>query len=495
MKPTLRDYQQQAYGFCMDRLYTGDNKGAGLFLDPGLGKTLITLKLLETLRGLGEIENALVVAPLRVCQLVWRQEIDKWDFDFTTNLLCKRVKAGLKDKGAFIDLINPESLHLLKDHGARWDMLAVDESPKFKTWTCKRMRWMRKLLPNFRKRLILTGTPASNSLADLHGQVYLLDDGAALGRNVTVFRSLYMNQGGWQGRQWALRDGVEDSIHEAVAPLCLRLDAETCLDMPELVTHNIHCELPASCQRQYKQLKRELLTQLETGTVFAQNAASAYMKMKQFANGQMYDENRVVHFIHKAKLDAMVDLVDELGGKPLLVFYQFAHDAMAIKKKFPKAPVLCGATKDKAAAKMLEDWNAGKTRVFLVQNQAASHGLNMQEGGVDVAYYGLNDSLEIYEQSFRRVYRSGVKGRQVRIHRFLTLGTVDTIICDRLEGKDQTQKAFLNRLKDHAREDFSKDFTGHTPDRVVSLSSGNHHQGEKNEDRPVMQANKYGIPD
>jgi len=468
MKPDFRDYQDTAYDFCLRRLYVEGQLGAGLFLDPGLGKTLVTLALLEFLRAMGEIDSALIVAPLRVCRLVWAQEIRKWDYDFTVNLLCNKVAPvlsrrlgrkipgpGLREPRSFIELVNPESLHHLVEHCDRWDMIAVDESTKFKTWTSRsprnRMKMLRKMLPNFKKRLILTGTPAPNSLADLHSQIFILDNGAALGRNVTVFRSLYMRQGGWQGRQWMLKDNQEDKILQQIASMCLRLDAETCLDMPELVTNDIECELPAQCVAQYKKLQRDLLAQLDTGTILIQNAASAYTKMRQFANGQMYDEDRVVHPIHKAKLEAWSDLVDELGGKPLLTFYQFQHDLDALRTKYPKAPVMNGQSK-KTDEKTIDDWNAGKIRVLLAQNQAISHGLNMQGCGTDMVYYGLHDSLEVYEQSYRRIYRQGVKGHQVRIHRLLTRGTVDTTIRDRLESKDQTQQAFLNALKKHARE-------------------------------------------
>jgi SNF2 family DNA or RNA helicase len=330
-------------------------------------------------------------------------------------------------------------------------MIVVDESTKFKNWTCKRMKAMRKMLPDFRKRLILTGTPAPNSLADLHGQAYIIDDGVALGRNVTVFRSMYMYQAGWQGRQWMLKPGTHGPIHDQLAPMCIRLDAETCLDMPELSTHRVDCELPPSVRGKYKQLKRELLAQLDSGTIFAQNAASAYMKMRQFANGRMFDEEKAVHFVHKEKQEALKEVVGELGGKPVMVFYQFKHDADAIREKFPKCPLLNGATKPNAAEKMVNDWNAGKTHVFGIQNQAASHGLNMQGAGNDVVYYGMGDRPEDYIQSFRRLYRQGVKGREVRIHRILTRGTVDDIIEGRIDGKGTTQREFCNRLRDHAR--------------------------------------------
>lgn len=455
MKLNPHPYQNEALDFCLQRLVVQDQLGAGLFLDPGLGKTAVTLMLLERLRYLGMVERVLVIAPMRVCRLTWPQEISKWDFDFSTNIMCQRIPTAVKRPDAFIDLVNPESTHLLMGHCHLWDMIIVDESTKFKTWTGKskrnRMKCMRKMLKNFKKRLILTGTPAPNSLADLHSQVFILDNGAALGRNVTVFRSLYMQQGGWKGRQWMLRPNQEEKILAAVAPLCLRLDAETCLDMPELVTNDIEVELPDHCVAQYNILKRKLLAQLETGDILAQNAASAYMKMRQFANGQMYDDDRVVHLVHTAKLEAAVDLVDELGGKPVVIFYQFDHDRLALLTKFPKAPVMSGATK-KTDEKTINDWNAGKVHVLLAQNQAISHGLNMQGCGADMIYYGLNDRAETYDQSFRRLYRQGTIHSQIRIHRLLTRKTVDFAIRGRVECKGQTQQEFLNNLKKHARE-------------------------------------------
>ncbi len=405
--------------------------------------------MLKTLRGLHEIERVLIVAPMRVCREVWPSEIKKWGFDMTTNIMCQRVKSTLKND-CFIDLINPESLHLLADHCERWDTIVVDESTKFKNWTAKRMKCLRKMLPNFLKRVILTGTPAPNSLADLHSQVYILDDGASLGRNVTVFRARYMQKGGWQGRQWQLRSEMTGTLNEAIAPMVLRMDAESNLDMPELVVNDMYCELPPKCLTGYRQLKRELLAQLETGDILAVNAASAYIKMRQYANGQIYDADRNVHFVHSAKVDMLCDLVEELAGKPVLVFYQFQHDADAISKKFPNAPVISGKTKPQDLTKILEDWNAGRTHVLLAQNQTVCHGLNMQGSGTDIVYFGLGDSLEVYDQSYRRIYRQGVKGNQVRIHRLLCRNTVDEIIRDRLKSKDQSQQAFFKALKTHA---------------------------------------------
>jgi len=445
----LREYQNEAFNFGMQRLYVKGYQGTGLFLDPGLGKTRVTLEILNTLRGLGEVERVLIVAPMRVCSEVWPQEIAKWGFDMSTNIMCQRVKSALKND-CFIDLINPESVHLLIDHCDRWDTLVVDESTKFKNWTAKRMKHLRKMLPNFLKRIILTGTPAPNSLSDLHSQVYILDDGESIGRNVTVFRARYMERGGWQGRQWKLRPEMTDTLNEAIAPMVLRMDAESNLDMPELVVNDMYCELPPKCMAGYRQLKRELLAQLETGDILAVNAASAYIKMRQYANGAVYDAERSVHTVHSAKVDMLCDLVDELGGKPVLVFYQFQHDMAAIKKRFPDAPVISGTTRPQSLKETLENWNAGSTHVLLAQNQTASHGLNMQGSGTDIVYFGLGDSLEVYDQSYRRVYRQGVKGSQVRVHRLLCRKTVDEIILERLKSKDQSQRAFFEALRVHA---------------------------------------------
>jgi len=452
MIPKLHDYQNTAFNFAMDRLYAGDHLGAGLFLDPGLGKTLITLKVLEALRDLGEIEHVLITAPLRVCRMVWGQEIKKWGFDFDYRILCQKFQSKYLwgGKQPFIELVNPESLHRMVDKTARYDMVVADESSLYKTWTCKRMKSMRKMLPHFRKRLALTGTPCSNSLMDLHGQSFIIDNGAALGRNVTVFRSKFCYQGGWQGRQWFLQNAKDKEIHEALSDSCLRLDAETCLDMPDLVVNDVEVELPGPCVPGYRKLKRELLAQLESADILAMNAASAYQKLRQYSNGMMYDEEKDVHLVHKAKVDALSEVVGELQGKNMLCFYQFAHDAFAINKKFPKAPKLDGKTPPGKAEKMIDDWNAGKTRLQLVQNAAGSHGLNMQGGGCDVGYFGLTDRPEVHDQSFRRVYRQGQQSRQVRVHRFLTKGTVDTVIAKRLGAKDQTQKEFLEALKSHA---------------------------------------------
>jgi len=345
----------------------------------------------------------------------------------------------------------------------------VDESTAFKNWTGSkgkrkknpqrkvnrrgsRMPNLRKLLPTMKKRIILTGTPAANSLSDIFAQIYILDDGLTLGKNLTVFRSRFCTKGGWMGRQWMFRPEMEEELYRAVSPLVIRAGAEDYLDMPELVTHNMYCRMPEDAKREYARLKRDLLAQLESGDILAMNAASAYMKMKQAANGAVYDEQRNVHEWHTAKLDMHDELIEELAGKPLLTFFQFKHDAVRIKKRHPKAEILSGKTKPSEVEGLLRRWNAGDIRLFLVQPQAASHGLNLQSGPcADIAWFGIGDSPEVYDQAVRRIYRQGQKNRQVRVHRLLCEGTVDGIIKERLEGKFRIQNEFFKALIAHAK--------------------------------------------
>lgn len=451
MRVNLHKYQQHMVDFALDGLFARGEPGVGWFADPGLGKTLCTLEVLRTLFDLGEAERALVVAPKRVCELVWPAEIEKWGYPFGCNVMCGKVDRAIWN-AADIDVVNPESLHKLTDHAGKWDVLVVDESTKFKNWSSKRMKSMRKLLPSIPKRMILTGTPASNSLADLHSQLFICDGGERLGKNVTVFRAQYMQQGGYMGRQWVFRKELEGDIHGRIADIVLRMDAESNLDMPELLTHDMFCRLPPRAEREYARLKRDLLAQLESGDVLCSNAASAYQRCRQLANGATYDDKRQVHQVHDEKLDMLDELVDELSGKPLLCFYQFQHDAARILKRHPKARVLSGATKGDEAAGYVKAWNNDEVPLFLVQAQAASHGLNLQGGScADVAWMGLGDSAEIYDQAVRRVYRQGVKSRCVRVHRLLCARTVDVTIRDRLEGKFATQSQFLEALKRHAQ--------------------------------------------
>lgn len=453
----LRDYQTFAVEWLLDRLYIQDREGAGLFLDPGLGKTRISLTIAEALMDLGVVRRVLVVAPLRPVYTVWPAEVSRWGYDFQPIILHNQhAKAMACDCN--MELVNFEGLVKLVELGGRWDLMIIDESTFVKNWSTKRTKYMRRMVKKIPKRLILTGTPAANSLHDLHAQLFMVDRGDSLGKTVGSFRSMYCQQGGFKGYKWKVRAGVGDAILGAIKDRVLRMKAEDHLDMPELIFNDVWAKMPANASNQYKRLKRELFAELETGEVFVASASAAYTKCKQFANGQVYameGEERVSHRTHDEKVNALFELHEELAGKPLLTFYHFKHDLQRIQtakgSPFKKCPVLKGGMKIEDVKKILDEWNAGKHHALLAQWQAASHGLNMQGCCNDVACFGLHDSLEVFDQAFRRVYRQGVSGDQVRIHRLLTLDTVDALMLERLQLKDQTQSQFLEALKKHAR--------------------------------------------
>lgn len=455
LKP-LRDYQSFAADWLLERLYVREWPGAGLFLDPGLGKTRTTLTVVQTLIELGHIRKALVVAPLRPVYTVWPYEIRRWGFPLS-NIVLHKQHAKAMSLDLQVELVNFEGLVKLKDIRNRWDIIIIDESTFVKNWGADRTKFMRKMVKyKGRQVVILSGTPAANSLHDLHAQHFMIDKGERLGKTVGAFRARFCHQGGWMGRKWLVRSGVADLLLEEVKDTCLRMKAEDHLDMPELVENDIWCKMGKNPYNQYKKLKRELFAELETGDVIAATAAAAYTKCKQFANGQVYaqeGEEKVVHNAHAEKINALLELREELAGKPLLVFYHYSHDRDRIKalKPFKDAPVLSGGMNIKAVEKILGEWNEGKHHAILAQWQAASHGLNMQGCCNDIACFGLHDSLEIYDQAIRRVYRQGVTGNQVRIHRILMLDTVDEVMLERLRTKMDTQEEFLNALKKHAR--------------------------------------------
>jgi SNF2 family DNA or RNA helicase len=455
----LRDYQTFAAEWLLDRLYVREWPGAGLFLDPGLGKTRTSLSVIHYLKEAGVIKRALIIAPLRPVYTVWPREIRKWGFPLT-NIILHNQHAKAMSFNLDVELVNFEGAHKLNEIKKRWDILFIDESTFVKNWSAKRTKAMKKLVKNIPQVVILTGTPVANSLADLHAQHFMIDGGEALGKTVGAFRSRFCRQGGWMGRKWLIRDGVGGAILDAIKPTCLRMKAEDHLDMPELIQTEMWCQMGKNPYNEYKRLKRDLYTELEGGgDILVGSAAAAYSKCKQFANGQVYsgdgkDKPKEIHHVHKAKMDALLELHGELNGKPLLVFYHGTHDRERILTlpPFKGCPVIAGKMKIDHSSAIIDKWNAGEYHAILVQWQAGSHGLNMQEGGCnDIACVGIPDSPEIYDQAFRRVYRQGVKGDQVRIHRILTLDTVDEAMLQRLTGKIETQAEFLEALKKHAR--------------------------------------------
>jgi len=448
-------YQQFVIDQAIDRLYHQDQPGVGLFLDCGLGKTSISLSIVELLKAMGEVEKTLVVAPLRVCHSVWPAEIEKHGFDLTINVIhgCTKKRIRQLESGADIYVTTPDLTKWLRPLEYQFDLLIVDESTKFKGWGSQRSKALRKMLPP--KRIILTGTPSPDSLADLHPQIYLLDEGHALGSTQRLFRSVYMYQGGYEGREWFIRAGAEAVIQEKIAPLVIRLDAGDHIHVPKIITNDIWVDLPERVMREYRKLHRELVMELEGGeTVAASNAAAKYLLCRQLANGGAYEatvNGRISHSVHSVKTEALEDIVEECHGKPLIVFYQFQHDLQRLKKEFPDAEWIHGGMNARRSADVIHRWNHDKIKLLLCQPQSMSHGLNLQMGTcADICWYGLPDSLEIYQQANARLNRQGQNAKQLRIHRLLAVGTVDRVIRQRIDSKDVRQQSLLDALKEMA---------------------------------------------
>jgi SNF2 family DNA or RNA helicase len=456
LKP-MHGYQQKVAYWTLGRIFEQDELGAGVFLDPGLGKTRTTLSVLDFLFQIGAIRKALIVGPLRPIYSVWPNEIKRWGFPQTYQILHGKTARNLKSD-AQIELMNYGSLHKIADLENRWDVIVLDESTYIKNWSTNRTKNIKKLAKSIPSRVLLTGTPASNSLADLFAQMYIIDGGQALGKTVGGFRRNFCRPAGQQQwNKWVVKKQDQRRLQDAIKDKVIRLQAEDYLDMPDLIFNDVWFDLDAKTAALYRKLKRELFAELDSGDVTIASAAAAYGKCRQFANGHIYDQERAVHVIHKDKIRALMEVHEELAGKPLLVFYSFKHDlaqiqkGIGVDKPFKNVPVICGGMKPDEVDKIIEGWNAGKYHAMLCQWQATSHGLNMQGSCNDVACMGVVDSVETFEQAYRRVYRQGVTGSQVRIHRLLARDTVDEVMLERLQGRHQTNTEFLGALKRHAK--------------------------------------------
>lgn len=451
---TPHPYQREAIDFLLSRLYLDDEIGASLQLDPGLGKTAISLQTIYELRQAGMARRVLISAPLRVIYSVWPAEIRKWRYPFTWSVIHGSNKRNALLKPADIYLINREGIPWLElQYPARFDMLINDESTSFKSWSAKRTKALRKLCKRIPKRVNLTGTPAPNGEEDWFAQQFIADDGAALGKTITYFRdwAMRIDPYSYQGRKYVMSDAAVDEFYKRIAPSVLCMRCEDHLDMPPKVDNLIRVELPPLIRTAYRQVERSLFAELENGdTLTASGAGAKYTLCRQIANGGAYqtDDFGTRHdlYVHDAKIEAVKELLSELNGKPLLLAYQFDHDRERLQKALRRPPAIKGGMKAKDSQQILDDWNEGKLPLLLVQPQALSHGVNMQAGGRDLCWFGHTDQLEIFLQLNARLWRQGQTG-QVRYHHILAADTVDEAVYERLQDKHGRQDAMINALK------------------------------------------------
>lgn len=429
---------------------------AGLLMDMGLGKTSITLTAINSLMyDMFEVSKVLVIAPKRVAEDTWTAEAGKWDH--LQHLRISRVLGDQRERlaalamEADIYVINRENVVWLVEQCRKtwpFDMIVVDEMSSFKSNQAKRFKALKQVRPLVTRFVGLTGTPAPNGLLDLWPQMYLIDRGERLGKNITGYRNRYFYPGksnGFVVYSYEPKPGAEEAIQQRIADICISMKAEDYLHMPELIVNDIPVYMdPAEVDR-YQELEREKLMAVDGEQITALNAAAVYNKLLQMANGSVYTDDNTVVDIHSKKLEALAEILDTSNGQPVLVFYNFRHDydrLMSAFKNYKPRTLRCQTD--------IRDWNAGRVPLLLAQPASMGHGLNLQSGGHIIVWYGLNWSLELYQQANARLYRQGQK-KGVIIHRLVTKGTVDEEVIKRLESKDVTQDSLLDALKARIR--------------------------------------------
>lgn len=452
------EYQKEAVKFLITH-------GSGsLWLDPGLGKTAIVLEAFRILKHKGLAKKMLVVAPLRPVYGVWPKEVDKWEqfANYSVGILHGGGKDKVINKNHDIYVINFEGLRWLagKLNGKTWpfEILVIDEISYMKNTQTQRFKTLKPLLNNFDRRWGLTGSPAPNSLLDIFGPQYIIDQGATFGPFISKFRTDYFYPSGYGGYEWKLLPDGEQRIYEKLGDKVLRMAALDHLDLPELAYNDIRIDLPEGARAIYEDFEKKLTIELETGNVTAVNAAVAVMKGQQIANGGSYldqdgtDAARKTIHIHDAKTEAVLDLVEELSGQPCVIGYHFQHDLERLQAAFPEAPVIGSGVVGKALEGITTQWNAGEVPVLLAHPMSAGHGLNLQGAGHAVIWYSLTWSLEIYEQFIRRLWRQGQKNH-IMVHHIIARNTVDEAIMLAIQRKDKTQQNLLNAVRDYIKRD------------------------------------------
>lgn len=441
MKYKPHEYQTFATNFVLE------HPACGLILDMGLGKSVITLSALwSLLLDSFDVGKVLVVAPKRVAENTWPTELAKWDhldgLTWSLVLGSEKDRRAALQRRAKIYIINRENVAWLVDH-YRWDFdtLVIDELSSFKSSKAQRFRALKRVRPRISRVIGLTGTPQPNGLLDLWPQMYLLDMGQRLGRFVGGYRERFFLPDK-RNREvifsYKPKEGAEEKIYELISDICISMKATDFLDMPELVSSQIEVKMSDRERKLYEDFERDMVLHLKDGDLDAVNAAALSNKLVQMSNGAVYGNNRQVHHIHDRKLDALEDIIEAANGRPLLVAYCFKHDLERIRQRFDVRTI--------DRPEDIADWNAGKIPVALIHPASAGHGLNLQDGGSTIVWFGLTWSLELYQQLNARLWRQGQK-HTVVIQHLVTAGTHDEDIVRALEQKDMSQTALIAAVK------------------------------------------------
>ena len=443
------DYQRTAMQWIVDK------PKCGLFLDMGLGKTVSTLTAIQQLIDDCEVSRVLVVAPKKVAETTWSTEAQKWEHLHDL----KVVKVLGTEKQRCLALSQKADVYVSGRDNCVWrvgkyggrlpfDTLVIDELTSFKSAKSERFKAMRIALPSVHRVIGLTGTPAPNGLIDLWAQMYGLDQGERLGRSVTKYREAYFETNRWNNIvvRCDVRKGCEEIIRNKIADICLSMQAKDYLQLPDLITHTATVELTPKVREAYERFEREKVLEFKTehgqepANVLAQSAAGLMNKLAQFANGAVYDDSMQVHEVHSEKLDRLAEIVEAANGNSVLVFYQYKHDVTRITAKLKGYRV-----RAYQGEKDLNDWNAGQIDVLLAHPASTAYGLNMQQGGHYIVWFGTGWNLEHYQQANARLHRQGQQ-HPVQVYKLICAGTVDEKASAALEGKKGVQQSLLDSL-------------------------------------------------
>ena len=451
-------YRPHDYQTCASE-FIKSHPVAAVLLDMGMGKSSITLTAInDLLFDSFEIRKVLVVGPLRIARNTWPAEIRKWDhldgMTYSVAVGTEEERTRALRSGADVVIINRENVEWLVERSGApfdFDMIVVDELSSFKNPQAKRFRALMKVRPRVKRIVGLTGTPSSNGLMDLFGEYKLLDMGERLGRFIGRYREAYFVPDGRSGPvvySYRLRPGAEARIYERISDITISMKGTEYLEMPELVTAECMVYMDEAEKEKYRRMKEDLVLGLAGDEVTAGNAAALSGKLLQLANGAVYTDSGRVERIHDRKTDALEDLVEAAGGKPMLVAYWYAHDLARITERLQKLGVRFRKIDTDDS---ITEWNEGRVDVGLIHPASAGHGLNLQAGGNILVWFSLTWSLELYQQTVGRLWRQGQRAGTVIVRQILTAGTIDERVVKALLEKDVTQARLIAAVRAEVR--------------------------------------------
>ena len=449
MRYEPHEYQEYATNFILSHPI------AAILLEMGLGKSVITLTAIFDLTlDSFLIRKVLVIAPLRVARDTWPAEIEKWDhlngLTYSVAIGSEAQRKAALLQRAQVYLINRENVDwLINDSGIPfdYDMVVIDELSSFKSHTSKRFRALRKVRPNVKRIVGLTGTPSSNGLMDLWAEIGILDMGQRLGRYISHFRNAYFVPDKRNQQiifTYKPKPGAEEAIYRLISDITISMKNTDYLKLPDLVINEIPVLLSEDERQQYEIMRSEMVLSIKGKEIDAVNAAALSNKLLQMANGAVYDGNGGVIRIHDRKLDALEDIIEAANGKPVLIAYWYKHDLERIMERFPAIQL--------DNAESIKRWNDGEIPVAVIHPASAGHGLNLQAGGSCLVWFGLTWSLELYQQTNARLWRQGQKDTVI-IHHIVAKETIDEQVMKALKRKDKTQTALIDAVKANLKEE------------------------------------------